>query len=285
MGPAVNVRWPSVSSWVKALGLDQSSQTAAANAVDVQKATLNRDTYLKKIASEEYELVDGVTLQPSRSSTLQRGVNVSHSLELLGEAGLDLGVKATIGARVTDLLADEIREETSTGMAVNIDGSVWERVCVDWYARVRSGKVILRARGATHELPFECTVGFQAKVVGLSKRRHRFSDEGGSETEDHSTLRIPKSSASSLAQPMGCVTTLSKEQSDLFEARFETAPRVEHGDKLPVYRGGMNARCMGYCEVVAVRGSRIVGRCDGFRPKVGDSVCQLAGVHGLDQAQ
>ena len=249
----------------------------------MQQVTLGENVILKKVATEEYTLIEGATVQPSRSTNLQQAVSLSRSVESLVEAGIDLRVvRAEIGARIADMLGDELRGTTSTGTVVTIDGNVWEKARIDWYAKIRPGKVILKAAGATHELPFEYTVGFEPKVTGSPRRRPDGSRNNGAGVAPDETLRSPIDPS---LRNVARVTTVSAYNPDLFEARFETTPAVVQGDKLPVFRGGLNGKCMGYCEVVAVRGSRIVGRCDGFMPKVGDSVYQRAGVRGLDQAQ
>jgi hypothetical protein len=260
--------------WTNSLKADLSALAASASAANVQKVTLGENVVLKKIASEEHTLIEGTTVQPSRSTTLPQGVSLSRAAESLGEAGIDLkAVKAEIGARVSEMLGDELRE--ATGTLVTIDGNVWERARIDWYAKIRAGKVILEANGITHELPFEYTVGFEQKVAGTPRRRPGGPRSNGDAAAPSSTFEAS----------IGRVTVVSAQSPDLFEARFETTPAVVQGDKLPVFRGGMNAKCVGYCQVVAVRGPRIVGRCEGFRPKVGDSVGRLEVAHRLDRTR
>ncbi len=246
--------------WRNPLGADLPSDPASASAASVQKVTLGEDVILKKVATEEYTLIEGATVQPSRSTALQQAVSLSRAAESLIEAGIDLRVvRAEIGARIADMLGDELRGTTSTGTAVTIDGNVWEKARIDWYAKTRAGKVILAVNGAAHELQFEYTIGFVPRVAGTPRR-----------------AAAPSSTSES---SVGRVTTVSANSPDLFEARFETKPAFKQGDKLPVFRGGVNAKCIGYCEVVAVRGPRIVGRCDRFRPKVGDCVGKPEAAH------
>ena len=269
--------------WRNPLGADLPSDPASAIAATVQKVTLGENVILKKIATEEYALIEGTTVQPSRSTTLQRGVSLSRAVELLGEVGIDLtAVRAEIGVRLSDMLGDELPEATTTGTLVAIDGNVWEKARIDWYARIRSGKVILKAGGVTHELPFEYTVGFEPKVTGSPRRRPDGSRNNGAGAPPGETLRSPVDPS---LRKVARVTTVSAYSPDLFEARSETTPAVVQGDKLAVFRGDVTTRCMGYCEVVAIRGSRIVGRCDGFRPKVGDFVSQTGVAHGLNQTR
>ena len=269
--------------WSNPLGADSPSDPASAIAANVQKVTLGENVIFKKIATEAYTLIEGTTVQPSRSTTLQWGVSLSGAVELLGNVGIDLrAVRAEIGARVSDMLGDELPEATTTGTLVTIDGNVWEESRIDWYAKIRPGKVILKACGATHELPFEYTVGFVPKVTGSPRRRPDGSRNSGAGAAPGETLRSPVDPS---LRKVARVTTVGTYNPDLFEARFETEPAVAQGDKVPVFRGDVNTRCMGYCEIVAIRGSRIVGRCDGFRPKVGDFVSQTGLAHGLSQTR
>jgi hypothetical protein len=271
------------TGWKNPMKEDQPSDAAPANAANVQKVTLGETVILKKIASEDYTLIEGVTLQPSRTSTLQRRVSLSRGFETLFGAGVNLMVvKADIGARISDMLGDEIQEANSVGNVAAIDGNVLEKAHIDWYAKIRPGKVILEANGATHELPFEYTVAFDPRVTGIPRRRPGGPRNNGAGAAPPSTLESPTDPSSRSAAR---VTTVSAYSPDLFEARFETTPAVVQGEKLPVYRGGVNAKCMGCCEVVAVRGLRIVGRCEGFRPKVGDSVGQLEFARRLDRTR
>ncbi len=252
------------------------SDAVSTTAANVQKVTLGEKVILKKVASEEYTLIEGATVQPSRSTALQQAVSLPRAAESLVEAGIDLKVvRAEIGARIADMLGDELRGTTSTGTQVTIDGNVWEKARIDWFAKARAGTAILEVKGATHELSFEYTIGFEPKVAGTPRRRPDGSRGNGAPGTPPSTFE------SSVAR----VTVVSASSPDLFEARFEAAPAVVQGDKLPVFRGGVKAKFMGYCEVVAVRGPRIVARCEGFRPKVGDFVGKYEAVNRLDRTQ
>ena len=77
----------------------------------LQRVTLSDIEVTRQIAAEEHHLIEGFTLQPSRSSTLQCGISLTRSVEVNGKLGLDIGmVKAEIGGKVADMLTEEIRE-------------------------------------------------------------------------------------------------------------------------------------------------------------------------------
>ena len=228
---------------------------------------------VRKIDSEEFTLEEGVTLHAVRSSTLQHGVNLSRSMELLLEGGVEGGVsavfvakvKADIGVRVANTLGNELHEARTTESIVELDGNVMERARVDWYVRIRPGKAMLEANGASHVLPFEYVIGFYPKVHSVPRSQP-------------TAFNVPSVRAPApIAEPadaslprFGRLTAVSKEWPRLFEARFETTVNAAKGDKLPVYRGKL--KCIGCCTVVAVRDCRIVAECEGFTPVVGDTV-------------
>jgi hypothetical protein len=270
------------TGWKNPLKADQPSDAAPTNAAKLQRVILGKKEFFKKVASEERTLIKGVRLELSRASTLERGVSLSREFETLFPGNIGVVVKAELGARMLEMLGDEIRRATTTEGLASIDGNVWEKARIDWYAQIYSGNAILEINGVTHEVPFEYTIGFRAKVVGITERRPVDSRSIGSAGSSASNSKSPVDPS---ARRVARVTTVSTYNPDLFEARFETEPAVVEGDKLPVFRGDVNTRCIGYCEVVAIRGSRIVGRCDGFRPKVGDFVGQLDVAHGLNQSR
>lgn len=272
------------------LGLDVTSGSTPSHEVRVHDVIVDRNLIRRKIASEEFILKEGVTLHPSRSSTLQHGVSLSRSFELLIGGGIEVGanggvqggvnagmqaganagiaaaLKADIGARVADMLSNEIQESSSIGMVTELDGNVLEKARVDWYAHIRPGKAILQANGIVRELPFEYIVGYEPDTAVTPRRR---SAASGVRLED--ALPAQRIVDSSLPR-FGRVTAVSKEWPRLFEARFDSVVIAAKGDKLPMYRGRLDPKCIGCCKVVAVRDCQVVAECEGFTPQVGDMV-------------
>ncbi len=252
------------------------SRTPGNIGFDVKNATLAQEVIVRKIDSEEFTLEEGVTLHAVRSSTLQHGVNLSRSVELLVEGGIEAGVsavfvakvKADIGVRVANTLGNELQEARTTESIVELNGDVMEKARVDWYVRVRPGKAMLKANGASHVLPFEYVIGFYPKVHSVPRRRPSDVDDRGV----RAPAPIAEPANASLPR-FGRVTAVSKEWPRLFEARFETAVNFVKGDRLPVYRGRLDhPKCIGFCKVVAVRDCQVVAECEGFTPQVGDTI-------------
>lgn len=174
---SVEVGW-----WQNRLKLEALSGTLVEGAGSVPRITLAEKTILKKVASEEYRAVEGFSVQASRSTTWERGVSLSRTSESLREAGLNLKIlEARIGKRVADMLASDIREATTAGSTATIDGNVWERLRIDWYAIIRPGKAFLEADGVQREVVFEYIVGYKPVPAG-GKRRNQGA--GGAIEED-----------------------------------------------------------------------------------------------------
>jgi hypothetical protein len=243
---------------------------------NVRNTTLAQDVIVRKIDSEEFTLEEGVTVHAVRSSTLQRGVNLSRSMELLVEGGVEGGisagfvakVKADIGVRVANTLGNELQQAQTTESIVELNGDVLESARVEWYGRIRRGKAVLEVNGVARELPFEYILSFFPKQHTVPRRRSSNVDERGVRTP----APIVNPAADPLLPRFGRVTAVSKEWPRLFEARFETPVNPAKGDKLPMYRGTLDAKCIGVCKVIAVEDCRIVAECEGFTPMVGDTV-------------
>ena len=246
------------------------SGASVPSSASVYQILLDEDVVVRKVDSEEYTLSEGVSYQPSWTSTLEEGINFTRSTEYLAGVGVDLQlVKADIGVRVSNILGKDIRRSTSRQSVTTLDGNVLQSARVDWFARIRPGKVLLEVDGATRELPFEYIIGFYPKVTCFPRSRPAVSNVHAM----RAPIRTAEPAVDSSLPRLGRVTAVSKEWSRLFEARFETAVKAVKGDKLPVYRGRPDhPKCIGCCKVVAVRDYQVVAECEGFTPQVGDAI-------------
>lgn len=181
--PTVEFRvWVDVGWWVGTVKVEAVSGTIPPGSVNVQDVILGEKTIQRKVASEEYQAVDGFAVQVSRSSTWERGVSLSRISESLIRGGITVGVlEASIEGSVADMFASEIRQSTTAGSTATIDGDVWKTLRVDWYAIVRPGKAFLEVDGLRREVAFEYIVGYKPVPVG-GKRRNQSA--GGAIDED-----------------------------------------------------------------------------------------------------
>jgi hypothetical protein len=240
----------------------------------IHRVLLDDDVVVRKIDTEEYTLSEGVTVQPGMTTTLEEGVSFTRSVEYLGGIGIDLqAIKFDVGARVSSMLGKDIRQSTARQSITTLDGNVLESARVEWYARIRRGKVTLEADGTRRELPFEYVISYFPKVHSVPRRQP--------EAFNVPSVRVPAPIAKPATDPLlprfGRVTAVSKEWPRLFEGRFETAVSAAKGDMLPVYRGRLAPKCIGVCKTVAVQDRGIVAECEGFTPEVGDMVGGPAG--------